>query len=81
MGEFIVDTSTSFEDADDLQLHYFRLISPGVEDRSKFFGLFSGDYHYTGTLHKVNQDEEARERFLAKTRENLGEAGWLAEID
>ena len=81
MGEFIVDTSTSFEDADDLQLHYFRLISPGVEDRSKFFGLFSGDYHYTGTLHKMNQDEEARERFLVKTRKNLGEAGWLAEVD
>ncbi len=81
MGEFIVDTSTNFEDADDLQLHYLRLISPSVEDRSNFLGLFSGDYHYTGTLHELNQDEEASERFLATTRENLGEAGWLAEVD
>ncbi len=81
MGEVIVDTSTSFKDADDVQSHYFRLISPGVEDRNKFLGLMSGDYHYTGTLHEVNKDDEARERFLATTKENLGEAGWLAEID
>ncbi len=79
MGEVNVDTSTSFEDADDIQSHYFRLISPGVEDRNKFLGLMSGDYHYTGTLHEVNQDDEAREKFLATTRENLGEAGWLVD--
>jgi hypothetical protein len=79
MGEVIVDTSTSFEDADDIQSHYFRLISPGVEDRNKFLGLMSGDYHYTGTLHEVNQDDEAREKFLATIRENLGEAGWLVD--
>ncbi len=77
MGEVIVDTSTSFEDADDVQSHYFRLISPGVEDRNKFLGLMSGAYHYTGTLHEVNQDDEAREKFLVTTRENLSEAGWL----
>ncbi len=81
MGEFTVDTSTKFEDADDVQSHYFRLISPGVEDRNKFLGLMSGDYHYTGTLHKVNQDEEVRERFLATTKKNLGEAGWFSEVD
>ncbi len=77
MGEFIVDTSTSFEDADDVQSHYLRLISPGVEGRSTFWGSMMGDNHYTGTLHEVNQDEEARDRFLATTRENLGEVGWL----
>ena len=81
MGEFIVDTSTKFENADDVQSHYFRLISPGVEDRNKFLGLMSGDYHYTGTLYKVNQNEEVRERFLATTKENLGEAGWFSEVD
>ncbi len=81
MGEFIVDTSTKFENADDVQSHYFRLISPGVENRNKFLGLMSGDYHYTGTLHEVNQDDEAREEFLATTRENLSEAGWLTAIN
>ena len=81
MGEVIVDTSTSFKDADDVQSHYFRLISPGVEDRNKFLGLLSSDHHYTGTLHKVNQDEEVRERFLATTKKNLGEAGWFSEVD
>lgn len=81
MGEFIVDMSTRFEDADDVQLHYLRLISPGVEDRSKLLGLLSGNYHYTGTLHEVNQDEEARERFFATSRENLGGAGWFAEVE
>jgi hypothetical protein len=77
MGELIVDTSTSFEDADDVQMHYFRLISPGVEDRNKFLGLMSGDYHYTGSLHEVKADDEAQEKFLATTRENLAEVGWL----
>jgi len=81
MGEFIVDTSTSFKDTDDVQRHYFRLFSPGVEDRNEFLGLMSGDYHYTGTLHEVNQDDEARQKFVATTRENLGEAGWLAAVD
>jgi hypothetical protein len=77
MGEFIVDTSTSFEDADDIQLHYRKWTSPGAEDRSTFVGSMMGDNHYTATLHEVNQDEEARERFLVTTRENLGEVGWL----
>ena len=78
MGEVIVDTSTSFTDADDVQSHYIRLISPDVEDRNKFLGLLSGDHHYTGTLHEVNHNEEASERFFATTKENLGEAGWFA---
>ena len=81
MGEFTVVWSTSFEEADDVQLHYLRLISPGIEDRNKFLGMLSGDYHYTATLHEVNQDGEAREKFLATTRENLGAAGWLAAIN
>ena len=76
MGEFIVDTS-SFKDADDVQSHYDRLISPDLEGRSVSWQVRMGVLHYTGTLHEVNQDEEARERFLATTRENLGEVGWL----
>ena len=77
MGEFIFDTSTSFKDADDIQLHYVRLICPRCEDRNKLFRLMSTDQHFTATLHEVNQDEEARERFLAITSENLGDVGWL----
>ncbi len=78
MGELIFDTSTSFKDADDIQLHYLRFICPRCEDRSKLRGWMSPDQHYTATLHEVNQDEEARERFLATISENLGEVGWLA---
>ena len=78
MGELIFDTSTSFKDADDMQLHYLRFICPRCEDRSKLFRWMSPDQHYTATLHEVNQDEEARERFLATISENLGEVGWLA---
>jgi hypothetical protein len=78
MGEFVVDTSTSFKDADDVQSHYLKLISPDVEGRSTFWGSMMGDNHFTGTLHEVNKNEEAHEKFLATTRENLGEVGWLA---
>jgi hypothetical protein len=81
MGEFIVDMSTSFKDTDDVQRHYFRLISPGVEDRNEFLGLMSGDYHYTGTLHELTQDEDAHKRFLTATRKNLGEAGWMIAVE
>ncbi len=76
MGEFKVDTS-DFKDADDVQSHYLRLISPGLEGKSTWAQVRMGVHYYTGTLHEVNQDEEARERFLATTRENLGEVGWL----
>ena len=75
-GEFVIDTTVGLKGAEDVQLHYFRLLAPGAENRSGLAAIFSGDYHYRGSLHDVRKDQEATQRFLKKTREYLGEAGW-----
>ena len=79
MGGFVVDTNLSFEEADDVQMHYYRLLAPGDEDRGFLSMAFSGDYHYRGSLKAARQDESAREAFLESGRGKLVEAGWKLE--
>jgi hypothetical protein len=71
MGEFIVDQSVGLKGCDDVQLHYYRLLAPGAENRIMF-----GDYHYRGSLYRAHQDKAAYDQYLIKAKEHLGDTGW-----
>ncbi len=72
MGEWVLDRSSGRvgEDADALQLHYYRLIAPGDEKR----GFFTAGDHHEASVHESDQTEAARERFLESSREILEQA-------
>jgi len=74
MGEWVLDRSWGGvgEDADATQLHYYRLIAPGDENR----GFFTAGDHHEASVHESDQTEAARERFLESSREILEQANW-----
>ena len=52
MGEFIVDQSHGLGDADEVQLHYHRLLVPEHERIGSFWRFIAGMYDYEGSLHR-----------------------------
>lgn len=77
MGDYVVDMSLRFKDADDAQLHYYRLIAPNEENKNAFLSLISGDHHYRGSPHEMNHDKQAEIRFLTHAIETFGGSGWI----
>ena len=76
MGEFIVDQSYGLGDADEVQLHYNRLLVPEHERIGSFWRFIAGLYDYEGSLHRACQNEKAYEQFLEKARDHLAETAW-----
>lgn len=76
MGEFIVDQSHGLGDADEVQLHYHRLLVPEHERIGSFWRFIAGMYDYEGSLHRACQDKKAYDQFLEKARDHLAETGW-----
>ena len=77
IGEYTVDDA-KLKDADQAQLHYYRLIEPGAEKNRGLLSLFAGELEisYQGSLHEVQRDAEAEAKFLAAAKKHLGKAGW-----
>jgi hypothetical protein len=80
MGSYVVDQAVGLEGADEVQLHYYRLLVPGRERLNAFVKLMSGDYHYRGTLHACDRSEAAIAKFYARAEAQLARAGWAAMI-
>ena len=76
MGEYVVDMATGMKDADNAQLHYYRLIEPGAEKAGGLLTLFSGEYSYRGSLHGVKREPESEAKFLDAVEKRLGDTGW-----
>jgi hypothetical protein len=76
MGEFVIDQHTDFEEADELQLHYYRLMQPGNEGKSVLTQAFSGNEGYCGELEQEDRSANALNRFLKEVGPRLDKAGW-----
>lgn len=76
MGEYVVDTSIGFKDADDAQLHYKQLVAPGAKT-DVLSMAFSSQRCYTGYLHKENRDEQAEIKFLTNALEQFKGSDWI----
>ena len=72
IGEIVLD-KTSWEDADDVQLHYYRLLAPGHRDMNFLVKAFSGQHHDAGTEHELDQGQATRKRFLEHSQRELAD--------
>ncbi|MBW1686889.1 MAG: hypothetical protein JRS35_17700 [Deltaproteobacteria bacterium] len=70
MGEISLD-KTDWEAADDVQLHYYRLLAPGHKDLNFLMKAFSGQRHDAGIEHELDQDQATRRRFLEHSQHAL----------
>jgi hypothetical protein len=75
LGEIVLD-ETTWEAADDIQLHYYHLLAPGHEDMSFLAKAFSGQSHDAGVDHELDQSQGSRNRFLDHSQQEFAEAGW-----
>lgn len=80
MGSYTVDQSVGLDGADPVQLHCYRMIEPGNENRSGFSRLMSGQGDFRGTLHASDHSEVAATGFFDKSLKNLAGAGWSPMI-
>ena len=79
VGSYVVDTSVGLDGADDVQTHYKNVIAPG-EATSMLAMAFGGSVHWRGTLREREIDDQTRNEFLQKAKEDLADSGWAARI-
>jgi hypothetical protein len=75
IGKIVLD-KTSWEEADDVQLHYYHLLAPGHEDFNFLVKAFSGQRHDAGSEHELDQSQATRMRFLEHSQRKLADADW-----
>lgn len=75
IGEIVLD-KTSWEAADDVQLHYYHLLAPGHEDLNFLLKAFSGQRHDAGIEHELDQGQATRRRFLEHSQRKFADADW-----
>jgi hypothetical protein len=79
MGDYVIDQSTGFKEADETQLHYLQLIAPGA--KTGYLSMaFSGSNYYKGALHEHKRDRQAEMQFLTNALEHLKGTEWASII-
>lgn len=82
MGKYVIDVSTCWENADDAQLHSYRLLESGREDINMLMrGMKFGEHSYTGSLGTSIRGGQAEKTFLNNARAHLEEGGWSKMIE
>jgi len=76
MGDYVLDRSSSFDAADEMQLHYYQLLQPGEENAGLIDLLFAERIGYCSTLNEEDRGPIALGRFVNRAGSRLGEAGW-----
>jgi len=79
MGSYLVQNSTEFDDADEIQAHCKNVISPRESTGSLSMG-FGGPVHYLGALRESKNDEQTRNEFFRHAKEDLVGNEWAARI-
>jgi hypothetical protein len=76
IGEITLD-KRDWEEADDLQLHYYELMAPGHKDMGFWAKAFSGQGgHNAGAEPELDQSRESQDRFLDHSQEEFANAEW-----
>lgn len=79
MGTYVVDQSLGMDGSDEIQLYYANFLAPNAA-KGGMNQLFSGDYHYRGSIKESKYDDDARKEFLEYARADLKEGGWSSII-
>ncbi len=82
MGDFLLNTSTKMKEADRVQSHFYRLISPDTARKGYMARTFIGKAPYTATLKSVDRGAEKEREFwsLAKQKVFNKEPAWQAFV-
>ena len=76
MGDYVLEQSTDFGDADETQIHYFGVLQPDQVGRSALGQIFTGEVGYRGTLSEEDRGPTALGRFVKRAGSRLNSAGW-----
>jgi hypothetical protein len=78
VGEITLDKK-DWEEADDLQVHYYDVLAPGHKDMGFWAKAFSGlGGHNAGAEHELDQSQESRNQFLDHSQQKLANAEWAS---
>ena len=82
MGDFLLNTSTKMGEADPVQSHFYRLISPEAARKGFFGRALAGNAPYTATLKTVDKTTAREEEFwsLAQRKVFKKEPAWQAFV-
>ena len=72
MGDIVLD-KTDWDEADEVQHHYYSVLAPGHKDKNFVLKLFSNVKHYAGVAKTLSQDKASLARFLESSHEIAGE--------
>lgn len=87
MGDYLLDWSLSFGEADQVQLFYVQMLAPGAESKSLLSDvatyLMTGrmDIYYRGSMQEGKRDAQAEERFLLSAMDDLQGGTWKEVIE
>ena len=81
MGEYVLGTSGSFDEADNAQRHYFHSLAPnalmGTGVMANILsGMTSGTFYYSGMLKEEHKETQAEKSFLDTSAESFKGTGW-----
>jgi hypothetical protein len=75
MGKYVVKQSLSFEDADEVQLHYLHLIAPGA--LTGWSRIFTTKQSYRGLLLEEHRDKQDEIDFLTNAQKHFKDSDWI----
>ena len=52
------------------------MLAPGDEGRNAVSKIFSGDYHYRGSLREAFQGDDEQAKFRERAKKTLPPVGW-----
>jgi hypothetical protein len=80
MGDYVLERSPSFDAADEMQLHYYRLLQPDQADGGLVGLLLADGLGYCGTLSAEDRGPTALGQFLDRAGHWLAEDGWSSAL-
>ena len=75
MGKYVVKQSMSFEDADEVQLHYLHLIAPGA--LTGWSRILTTKQSYRGLLLEEHCDKQDEIDFLTNAQKHFKDSAWI----
>ena len=84
MGDYVVSMNTKMKkQGDEAQAHYYRLLLPGMAEKSNFGRNLGGQSVYIADIESVAKDIATEREFWTKSRDKVfkGDPGWQAQAE
>ncbi len=84
MGDYVVSMNTKMKkQGDEAQAHYYRLLLPGMAEKSNFSRNLGGQEVYIAEIESVAKDAATEREFWTKARDKVfkRDPGWQAQVE